>query len=318
MSKIEAGLMETTISEANVNAKIEFIYNFFKPEADLKKIRFSFSHLLPAKESIIQTDPEKIYAILTNLVSNAMKFTHEGSIEFGYEKKGNYLEFYVKDTGIGISQQHKEIIFERFRQGDKLNSKNYEGTGLGLSISKSYVEMLGGTMWVESEYGKGATFYFTLPYNVETEKKEVNKEEPSVIGTAHHVKNLKILIAEDDEHSEYLLTTIVKKISADIINVRTGVEAVEACRNNPAIDLVLMDITMPELNGYEATRQIRAFNKNIIIIAQTAYALAGDREKAIEAGCNDYISKPLKDSLLLGLIQKYFNTFKNIARHGTV
>lgn len=306
MSKIEAGLMETTISETNVNEKVDFIYNFFKPEAELKKIQFSFNRLLPVKEAFIKTDPEKIYAILTNLVSNAMKFTHEGSIEFGYEKKGKYLEFYVKDTGIGISEQNKEIIFERFRQGDKLISKNYEGTGLGLSISKSYVEMLGGTMWVESEYGKGATFYFTLPYNVETEQKDINKEDPSANRAEHHVKNLKILIAEDDENSEFLLITIVKKISADILNVRTGVEAVEACRNNPGIDLVLMDITMPKLNGYEATRQIRGFNKDVIIIAQTAYAQAGDREKAIEAGCNDYISKPLNHSLLLELIHKYF------------
>jgi PAS domain S-box-containing protein len=307
MSKIEAGQMDITLSEVNVNAKIEFIYDFFKPEAEQKKIHFLFYHQLPTTEAVIRTDPEKIYAILTNLVKNALKFTQEGSLEFGYVKKGEILEFYVKDTGIGIRPEYKEIIFKRFMQGDKLLTKNYEGTGLGLSISKAYVEMLGGTMWMESEVGKGSTFYFTIPYNVETEKNAFKDDLFSVSAAEHQVKNLKILIAEDDETSATLITTVVKKISHDLLHAVTGIEAVDACRNNPGIDLVLMDITMPELSGYEATRQIRTFNKDVIIIAQTAYAQTGDREKSLEAGCNDYISKPLKHSLLLELIHKYFN-----------
>ena len=137
-------------------------------------MQFFFKNSLPSKEAIIKTDREKVYAILTNLVKNAIKFTGIGSIEFGYEKKGKYLEFFVKDTGIGIRQEQKEIIFERFRQGSESLTRNYEGAGLGLSISKAYVEMLGGKIWVESEVGKGSIFYFTIPYNTESEEKNIH------------------------------------------------------------------------------------------------------------------------------------------------
>ena len=261
ISKIEAGQMEISITGTNINDQIENIYDFFISEVEKKGIRLSIKNPLPAKEATIKTDREKLDSILTNLVNNAMKYTGTGSIEFGYEKKGKYLEFYVKDTGIGIREHHKEIIFERFRQGNDLTKQFSEGTGLGLSISKGLVELLGGRMRVESEFGHGATFYFTIPYNVETEKNIVYNDASLPTGEEHHVKNLKILIADDDKDSEILLTMIVKKISSDILNARTGVEAVEAFRNNTEIDLVLMDITMPEMNGYEATRQIRTFNK---------------------------------------------------------
>jgi CheY-like chemotaxis protein len=185
-----------------------------------------------------------------------------------------------------------------------------QGAGLGLSISKAYVEMLGGKIWVESEEGIGSTFYFTLPYNALSEEKIVvgkvvqpqdkeNQVNPGVSG-------LKILIAEDDETSEMLITIDVKKFSKNVLIAGTGSEAVEVSRNNPDIDLILMDILMPVMNGYEATRQIRQFNKEVVIIAQTAFGLFGDREKAIEAGCNDYISKPINRAELLALIQKYF------------
>jgi PAS domain S-box-containing protein len=171
ISKIESGLMKVDIKETNINEKIEFTYKFFKPEVEIKGLQFLFKNSLPAKEAIIKTDNEKVYGMLTNLIRNAIKFTYEGSIEFGYEKKGEYLEFFVKDTGIGIPQNQHKIIFERFRQGSESNDRGYEGSGLGLSIAKSYVEMLGGEIWVESEEGKGSTFYFTIPYNSVSEEK---------------------------------------------------------------------------------------------------------------------------------------------------
>ena len=166
ISKIEAGLMIVNNKDTNINEKIEFIYIFFKPQVEEKGMQFFFKNTLPTKEATIRTDSEKVYSILTNLVKNAIKYSKEGAIEFGYIKKDETLEFYVKDTGIGIGQEHQKIIFDRFRQASESLFRKYEGAGLGLSISKAYVEMLGGKIWVESEEGIGSTFYFTLPYNV--------------------------------------------------------------------------------------------------------------------------------------------------------
>jgi PAS domain S-box-containing protein len=305
ISKIESGLMKVDIKETNINEKIEFAYKFFKPEVEIKGLQFLFKNGLPTKEAIIKTDNEKVYGILINLIKNAIKFTNAGSIEFGYEKKGEYLEFFIKDSGIGIPENQKEMIFERFRQGSESFNRGYEGSGLGLSIAKSYVEMLGGKIWVESEEGKGSIFYFTIPYNAVSEEKTAINNVTIEKDKEVQLKNLKILIVEDDEVSYSGLTKTLQKISKEVLHAITGVQAVEACRNNPDLDLVLMDIRMPNMDGNEATRQIRQFNKDVIIIAQTAFAFTGDREKAIEAGCNDYISKPINKTLLYELIKKH-------------
>jgi PAS domain S-box-containing protein len=325
ISKIEAGLMTPNIRESNVNEQIEYIYTFFKPEAEAKGISLSFRNTLPAIEAVIQTDREKLFAILTNLVKNAIKYTQTGAIEFGYistglttqfaEKIGNdmaersqlsELQFYVQDTGIGIPKDRQEAIFERFIQADIEDTKARQGAGLGLAITKSYVEMLGGKIWVESEEGNGSTFYFTLPYNNASLEKTESKNVFSADTADIYGHNLKILIVEDDEISEKLISVLIKDFSNEVINARSGNEAIEICRTNPAIDLILMDIRLPDLNGYTATSQIRQFNKDVVIIAQTAFGLSGDREKAIEAGCNDYITKPINKTALLLLIQKYF------------
>ncbi len=314
ISKIEAGLMELHINETNINDQIEYTYTFFKPEAEAKGLKLSFRNLLPDKASIIQTDREKLYAILTNLVKNAIKYTKEGSIEIGYgiseTKHTTFLQFYVKDSGIGIPKDKQEGIFERFIQADIDDKMARQGAGLGLAISKAYIEMLGGKIWAESDSdgkteGKGSTFYFTLPYNTEL-KKDTNLSENLFSEKNQTVKKLKILIAEDDDVSELLIENYIKIFGKEIYKARTGVEAVEICRNNPDLDLILMDIRMPEIGGYEATKQIREFNRDIIIIAQTAYGLSGDREKAIDAGCNDYIAKPIDKVKLQTMIQKYF------------
>jgi len=289
------------------------IYTFFKPEVEAKGIKLSFCNFLTSKDSIINTDREKLYAVLTNLVKNAIKYTEKGSIEFGYTvetghalslTEKSFVLFYVKDTGIGITNDRQSAIFERFIQADISDKMARQGAGLGLSISKAYIEMLGGKIWVESVEGVGSTFYFTLPYNISAHE-TFNQHQLNLLET-NDIKKLKILIAEDDKVSEMLINIAVKSLAKEIINVKTGLEAIEICLNNPDIDLILMDIQMPQMNGYEATKHIREFNNKVIILAQTAFGLSGDREKAIEAGCNDYIAKPINNQKLVSLIQKYF------------
>lgn len=311
ISKVESGQIEIVLSETNINEQLKYIHTFFKPEAKQKGIQLILSKELPLEQSFTLTDKEKVYAILTNLVKNAIKFTNEGTIEFGCERKGKNLEFFVKDSGLGISKSQKKIIFERFRQANETISRSHEGSGLGLAISKAYVEMLGGKIGVQSEKGKGSTFYFTLPFQSKHEynpKHAIDVEKTDLVNTKdlNSVKDLKILIVEDDAISKLLVTIAVKPFSKEILKVSTGHEAIEACRNNPDIDLVMMDINMPEMGGYEATKQIREFNKDIIIIAQTANGMQGDRENALAAGCTDYISKPINITSLSELIKTYF------------
>ncbi len=306
ISKIESGQVKVFVAETKLNEQTEFLYSFFKPEVERKGVRLILHNGLPDKEAILNTDREKLYAILTNLIKNAIKFTIQGSIEFGYVKKGNLLEYYVKDTGFGIPRDRQQAIFERFIQADIADSRAFQGAGLGLSISKAYVEMLGGEIRVESEENKGSAFYFTIPYTL-------NSEQNSLINTdmldeeARQMKKLKILIVEDDETSEILISIAVRSLSSEILKVRSGTEAIKTCLANPDIDLILMDIKMPDMDGYEATTQIRQFNNDVYIIAQTAFGLVEEREKALDAGCNDYISKPLDIALLRKLIQEQFN-----------
>ena len=175
ISKVESGQIDISISNTNIQEQLEYVYMFFKPEADKKGIQLSYKKSRSEQNETVQTDRDKIYAILINLVKNALKFTNEGTIEFGYRKKGNDLKFYVKDTGPGINEDLLKIIFERFRQGNESKNRNYEGAGLGLAISKAYVEMLGGQIWIESEFGKGSTFYFTIPLKPLTQDERINK-----------------------------------------------------------------------------------------------------------------------------------------------
>jgi len=304
ISKIESGQMDVTYTETNVNDLNKYIFTFFKPEVEQKGLQLILNNGLPYKNAVINTDREKIYAILTNLVKNAIKFTHAGSIEFGYCQKSAELEFFVKDTGAGIPQEQIEIIFERFRQGNESLSKEYEGSGLGLSISKAYIELLGGKIRVDSTVGVGSTFYFTLPYIVEVNG-VASPGDGSENDLVSHMKTLKILIVEDDELSVMLLTRVVESVAKEILFAANGEEAIEQCRKNGDIDLVLMDMKMGVMDGYEATRHIRAFNNQVVIIAQTAFTLSGDKEKALEVGCNDYISKPINRNQLLNLIKTY-------------
>ena len=311
ISKIESGLMEIFHSATNINEQIEYLMSFFKPEAERKGMQMICSNPLSVNDALFLTDREKLYAILTNLVKNAIKYTEKGIIEFGYlplkDQEEAFLHFYVKDSGIGIARDRQDAIFERFIQADFGNTRAYQGAGLGLSISKAYVEMLGGKIWVESELGKGSAFYFTIPLIKEINLNGIDEQINSVQNRYKGSKGLKILIGEDDATSDILISIVLRDISREILHASSGFDIVEICKNNPDINLIMMDIQLIGLNGFDATMKIREFNKNVIIIAQTAFALTGDREKAIAAGCNDYIAKPIDAKALITLIEKHFS-----------
>lgn len=306
ISKIESGLMELSISTFDLNRQIEEIEAFFMPEAEKKGIQFKVTNTISTQDSLISSDSGKIYSILLNLVKNAIKFTFEGSVELVCSKKGNQLEFYAKDTGIGIPLDRQPFIFDRFVQADIEDKAVHEGSGLGLAISKAYTEMLDGKLWVDSEEGNGSIFYFTMPLQTGRKEQKIAEDPTEATDNSTVIKNLKILIAEDDEVSCILLSTILAEINAEILTAKTGVEAVKACQENPDLDLILMDVKMPEMNGHEATRQIRQFNEDIIIIAQSAYALIGESKRALNSGCNSYISKPIIKDELMSQIYEYF------------
>ncbi|HKJ80210.1 MAG TPA: ATP-binding protein [Prolixibacteraceae bacterium] len=307
ISKIEAGLVESRIEILDINEQIENFYVLFKPEADRIGIDLKFSRPSSTARTLVKTDSEKLMAVLTNLLKNALKHTEEGTVEFGYKQQESKLEFYVKDTGIGIPENRMDAIFERFVQADIEDKAARQGSGLGLSISKAYVEILGGEIGVESKEGVGSTFYFTIPYSAPKIKSDPEKNieklkaEPDNEGLG-----LKILIAEDDEFSYSLLKIMLEHVGDEILHAVTGAKAVEMARNNPDIDLILMDIKMPGMTGYEATSEIRTFNEHVVIIAQTANVMRRDKQKAIESGCNAYISKPVTEDDLQTLLKRYF------------
>ena len=301
ISKIEAGITEMKIVGTNLEEQLRFVYNFFKPESDKKGLELILKTSLKQHEVTINTDKDKLFAILSNLLKNAIKYTPNGFIEFGCAPRESEIIFYVKDSGIGIHAERQTAIFERFMQADIEDRQAMQGAGLGLSISKSYIEMLGGKIWVESHPGAGSTFYFSHPLQ------KVHHEIPAAGEDVQGKKDLKdnelkIMIVEDDYDSTLLLDRIVKKITTRIIKARSGPEALDLFNNNTDTDVILMDIRMPGMDGLEVTSRIRETNNDVIIIAQTAYAMKGDRENAIETGCNDYISKPIDPTELKTMI----------------
>lgn len=312
ISKIEAGLITCRISPTNINEQLKQIYTFFRPQAINRNLHFSYSTTLSDIDAWIETDTEKFFAIFSNLVKNALKFCDEGSIEFGYIKKGDVLEFYVKDTGIGIPEERQQAIFERFIQADIEDRRAAQGAGLGLSIAKAYTECMGGNIWVKSKEGSGSVFYFTIPYKpisrtIIVDENSLNNNSIVKVKDKKLSKKFKVLVAEDDEVSEKLLKIILAKCTDILFTAGSGTEVLEILSHHQDIDLILMDIQMPEMNGLEATRRIRETNKDIVIVAQTAFGMSGDREKAIDAGCNDYISKPLKKEEVQAILTKYFS-----------
>ena len=305
ISKIEAGQVNIFNKNFQLNKVLyELSLNYKNQiEALNKPIELIFNPGLKNEDSAIFTDKVRIEQILSNLLSNAIKFTDRGTIEFGYSiEKRREIKFFVKDTGIGINKDEQKVIFDRFRQVSSSYNKLYGGTGLGLSISKGLVEKLGGKIWVESEIKQGSDFYFSIPY-----KRGINFERPAQIDyqTEYNWSGKTILIAEDEEVNYNLFETILSPTSAELLRAKTGLEVIRYCESRDDIDLVLMDIKMPDLNGLEATKRIKALRADIPVIAQTAYAMSTDEENCLQSGCDDYIAKPLRIDDLLKKIDHY-------------
>lgn len=304
ISKIEAGIVDVKKTEINVTHVLMSILDFFQAQAEKKGLTLNFDNVMPEAELNVITDKGKFESIITNLVKNAIKYTDNGTISVSYRIKEDFIEFCIKDTGIGIPRNRIKAIFNRFEQADIADNRAFEGSGLGLAIAKSYAEMLGGHIMVESVEGEGSEFCFSVPFISAMTKTESFTNNETATGNHKLLRHLKLLIVEDDEVSAYFLSLLLNDHVEDIVIADSGEQAVELCKSNPDFDVILMDIKMPGIDGFETTRRIRKFNKEVVIIAQTAYALSGDKERTILSGCNDYITKPIQKEELLLKIEK--------------
>ena len=303
ISQIEAGIIEIKNENISIIKLLKKVFKIFEIQASEKGLKYTYKYSLPPQFININTDSKRIQQILINLLNNAFKFTSEGEIKIGCLLVNNTIEFYVSDSGIGIKKSDEDIIFERFMQVHHDNEIIYGGTGIGLSITKAIVEKLGGKIWIHQKKTKGSEFRFCIPANNKIPEKVIVKNNK--YSTPPNYKDKTILIAEDEYNNFNLLKILLKQTNAKVIWARNGDEALRLLKKEKGIDIILMDIKMPVKNGIDATKEIRSVNSLIPIIAQTAHALEGDRIKAIIAGCNDYIAKPIQKFNLFETLNKY-------------
>jgi len=306
ISKIDAGQFAIFENTGNVNEMFNDLYQYYDARSkisDRLDVTFHLEIGINSKQQFINADFGRLKQIIMNLVDNAIKFTEQGTIELGCQLKSeNQIEFYVKDTGIGIPESKHEIIFERFRQVEESHKRRFGGTGLGLPICKGIVELMGGKIWFESEIDKGSTFYFTIPF------KPVFKSSPELETPFEQIFNWSkkcILVVEDDRLSASFFSEILQKTKVKYLFAENGKQAISIFNSNSNIDLVLMDIRLPDIDGFEITKTFKSIKPEVKIIAQTAYAGEDDKMKCLEAGCDDYISKPINRDHLFQIIQKH-------------
>lgn len=303
-TKIESGKIDLKYEEFNLVTFMDKAIELNNILSAQKHIRIipQYSH----KPIRTKADKNKIKQVMDNLLSNAVKYSESNTNVSVYLKATeNEIEVVVADQGQGIPEDELGKLFQPFVTTTVRSTAGEKSTGLGLASVKKIVETHGGRIWVKSERGVGSQFHFTIPCVMDTvSPHHKNTEKASLADEKSGAQNLKILIAEDEETADRHLSIVLKDINSEILHAKSGKEAIEICLNNPDTDLILMDIKMPNMNGYEATKKIREFNKEVVIIAQTAYALPGDYERAIEAGCNDYISKPIDKNELLDMIRR--------------
>ena len=320
MSTIQAGQMVIVKNEFSVTEVLGEIYNeaaLEHRELEIDNIKLELVKNGDEKNYTLYSDVGRFKQVLRNLLGNATKYTEKGTIRFGYvplydsdyDNEPSMLQFFVEDTGIGIPAEKSEFIFEWFNKIEDDPSKLYRGAGLGLYISKRLIQLMGGDIWFNSKPKEGSTFYFTLPYFDTAEVKATRpkkKKQVEVVKKEELDWRRKTVLIVEDEHNNYIyLSEIVKRTGATVLEARNGVQAVKLVEEKPSISVVLMDLMMPEMDGYAATRKIKNIRPNLPVIAQTAYTNAREKEKSLEAGCDGYIAKPYNPPELLELI----NTF---------
>ncbi len=305
IAKIEAGQLKVSESACDINSILKDIHSTFDELKSISgKKSINLNLVVPDKTEklIVVTDPMRLQQIMTNLLSNALKFTEFGSIEFGYKIDGDFLSFFVKDTGIGILRSKQKLLFQRFSQLDPSTTRKYGGTGLGLAISKNLVDLLGGNIGMESNPGKGSLFYFNIPY------KPAKRQPVKELKTDFQFVNWSgktILIAEDMIQNYLLMEALLKRSEVRLLHAANGQIAIDIVRAEPNIDLILMDIQLPIKTGYEAMKEIIEIRPDIPVMSYTAFALPHEREKSLTAGFVDFIPKPIKAETLIPLLDKY-------------
>ena len=311
ISRIEANQIKINFQETSVVQLAEEVFKSFKQtlysEIQDNSVTPYFIEPPEKAEYMLYTDPFRLKQILLNILNNAIKFTSKGSIEFCYfpNEAKTHLVFYIKDTGIGIAKDNQEKIFERFTKVADIKTKHYRGTGLGLSIAFKLTQLLKGEIKVESELNVGTAFYLFLPLS-KVHSSEVIKEKNPRDESLDFLSGKVILIAEDVETNfRYLEIVLSRNHDVKILWAKNGLEAVDLCRKNHDINIVLMDIQLPEMNGYDATRLIKSENKNLPVIAQTAYATNNEKNIITDAGCDDIMIKPLNKNELLRKIAEW-------------
>jgi PAS domain S-box-containing protein len=306
LAKIESGQLKIVENECDVNLLFdEILVHLNKFAKKYNKTHISLNLNTPSENKItIQADSLRLKQVLLNLLENALKFTLEGRVEFGYITKDGQIQFFVRDTGIGIPYEKQHLIFDRFLQLDCSPAREHGGTGLGLTICKSLVEMMDGKIWVESKPDKGSEFHVMLPKSIGLSEvmPDFTVVEDDCVDVDWNGKN--ILIAEDEENNYFLLEEFLRDTGARLFWAKEGLECVKMFTEH-SIDLVLLDIKIPNLSGYEVVGELKKINKKVPVIAQTAYALTGDKERILQAGCDDYISKPIEMSAIFAKIKKY-------------
>lgn len=303
---IESGQVNIEIKQFNPHPTLEYLYDHFTKEIikrNKENVVLSYANENSESDILLETDPSRLKQILAILIDNAIKFTEKGHVEFGFvHPNDKEIQFFVRDTGIGIDEKHQKLIFERFRQVDESTTKKYGGSGIGLSVAKSLVELLHGEIFLESTLKRGATFYVNLPFN---NNKEATREK--ITPDQFDWSDKTILIAEDKKINFEIFQETLSVTNVNVLWAKNGQEAIDMVKENHKIDVVLLDIQMPVMDGYECARRLKSMTSEIPIIAQTAYALPQDSYKCFDAGCDDYIAKPISLDHFLKKLNKYLS-----------